>query len=120
MLLAKLHFKPPTGAHLLLMEHQLCQLHFQQNDPNSSLSSWGPWKCHLCLLFIAASKKGLVASAAMLGMLFCHGCCENTDGRNAKIFSELGHLFFSKMSSELGKGGCCLQCCNVFEQSKTD
>jgi len=31
MLLAKLHFKLPTGAHLLLMEYQLCQLCFQQS-----------------------------------------------------------------------------------------
>jgi len=31
MLLAKLHFKLPTGAHLLLMEYQLYQLYFQQD-----------------------------------------------------------------------------------------
>jgi len=30
MLLTQLHFNLPPGAHLLLMEHQLCQLHFQQ------------------------------------------------------------------------------------------
>jgi len=29
MLLTQLHFKLPPGAHLLLMEYQLCQLHFQ-------------------------------------------------------------------------------------------
>jgi len=34
MLLTQLHFKLLTGAHLLLMEHQLCQLHFQ-HSPDS-------------------------------------------------------------------------------------
>jgi len=35
MLLAELHFKLLTGAHLLLMECQLHQLHFQQWVPSA-------------------------------------------------------------------------------------
>jgi len=39
MLLAKLHFKLPTGAHLLLMEYQLYQLYFQ----HTPLEIWITW-----------------------------------------------------------------------------
>jgi len=39
MLLTQLHFKPPTGAHLLLMEYQLCQLCFQQAQSRKIMGS---------------------------------------------------------------------------------
>jgi len=37
MLLAKLHFKLPTCAHLLLVEHQLWQLQFQHVEQRDLL-----------------------------------------------------------------------------------
>jgi len=49
MLLAKLHFKLPTGAHLLLMEHQLCQLHFQQFGATESDRRKHKWHVEMTL-----------------------------------------------------------------------
>jgi len=40
MLLTQLHFKSPTGAHLLLMEHQLHQLHFQHTPLEMWIHVW--------------------------------------------------------------------------------
>jgi len=40
MLLTQLHFKLLTGPHLLLMEHWLCQLHFQHTPSEMWIHVW--------------------------------------------------------------------------------